>query len=72
MRMTAHEDCGGSIAEPVLRSTRRREPGAPALARGGREDVPGVSDAGLTPARGAPATIKSRAELRPRPAGPGA
>ena len=62
MRMTAPEVCGGSIAEPVLRSTRRREPGAAALARGGREDLPGLSNAGLTPARGAPAIIKSRAE----------
>ena len=60
MRTTAHETCGGSIAEPVLRSTPRRGPGAAALARGGREDVPGGSDAGLTPARGAPAIIGRR------------
>ena len=57
MRMTAHEVCGGSIGEPVLRSTRMREPRAAALARGGREDVPGLSNEGLTPARGAPAII---------------
>ena len=50
MRTTAHETCGGSIGEPVLRSARRRGPRAPALARGAREDVPGVPDAGLTPA----------------------
>ena len=62
MRMSAHEVCGGSIAEPVLRSARRREPGAAALARGGREDVPGWSNEGLTLVRGAPAIIKSRAE----------
>ena len=75
MRMTAHEVCGGSIAEPVLRSTRRREPGAPALARGGREDLPGVSDEGLTPAPDTrvynlasgqrPAASGQRHELRP-------
>ena len=62
MRMTAHEVCGGSIAEPVLRSARMREPGAAVLARGGREDVPGVSNEGLTSTPASACTIKSRAE----------